>query len=125
MKQFIIACSLFSIAAQTLYAQDSILLRRYFRINLTLINGSARKGYLGVLSDSSLGISSSPVTMQVANSSKYPYQKIDYSDMQEMKVRRKSSVGRGVFYGSMIGLVTGFMAGVVQGSDPDKTVLIS
>ena len=124
MKQFIIICSLFGVITQTLSAQDSVLLKRYFRINLTLQNGDARKGYLSVLSDSSVGISHSPVAIQVANSSIYPYQKINYSDIQQMNVRRKSSVGRGLFYGSMIGIFTGIMTGLAMGSDPDHKVQI-
>ena len=86
-----------------------------------MTNGSESKGFLGVLSDTSLGLSQKPVTMQVIKSPNYPYQKINYSDIEGMTVKRKSSVGRGIFYGSMIGVVTGFLAGVVQGSDPDYT----
>jgi len=123
MKQFIIVCALLSVVTQTLSAQDSVLLKRYFIVNLTLLNGEIKKGYLSVLSDSSVGVSHSPVTIRVENSSPFPYQKINYSDIQEMNVHRHSSVGRGIFYGSMIGMVTGILTGLALGSDPDQTYL--
>ena len=121
MKQSLITLSLLFMFTHALPAQDSILLRRYFKVNLILLNGSESKGWLGVLSDTSIGLSQKPVTMQVIKSPKYPYQKINYSEIEGMTIKRKSSIGRGIFYGSMIGVLTGFLAGVVQGSDPDYT----
>ncbi len=48
---------------------------------------------------------------------------IDASKINIIKIRRKGKIGKGILIGSLTGLATGAIIGIVSGDDPDKTVV--
>ncbi len=112
------------LAMQAINAQEieTVTRKRIFKVNIHELNGSSHHGFLGYLSDSGLFVSKKPVMLQNEHNQFNTMNKFDYSILKEMRITRKSSVGRGILYGSMIGLFTGFAAGLISGNSPDKTV---
>lgn len=47
---------------------------------------------------------------------------IDVSKINIIKIRRIGKIGKGILIGSLTGLATGGIIGIISGDDPDKTV---
>jgi hypothetical protein len=127
MKKTIIGVGLLLCLTGNLTAQDSIpgiLRKRIFKMTITMADGSVNKGYLASLSDSVLSMSPFPLPAQSGAYPQHPWQSFGYSQLQTVRLQRKSSLGRGILYGALTGLTVGVISGLVQGNDPDKTVQI-
>jgi hypothetical protein len=112
MKQIMIFLGLTLLSSLKLVAQDGLPLRKivYKAIVITDTAGS-RRGYLRTFNDSMIMISPHPrPAMKVHTYERL--EQIHYSDIREVKLRRKNSVIRGV----AIGAITGLVAGVLIGS---------
>ena len=49
----------------------------------------------------------------------YNYQEISVYDINEIKIRRKGSIGRGILIGALYGAITGAIIGLVSGDDTE------
>lgn len=78
-------------------------------------------GFLNQITDSALILSSHPVALGYSGLPVNQLQNFQYSGLDKVQLQRKGSVGRGILHGSLIGLATGFIVGLVQGDDPIVT----
>jgi hypothetical protein len=124
MKPIITAVLLILITVQSGQSQDLKFKekRLYFHCRVYSTDGTTYKGWLGYLTDSSLLMAKKPINLQSEAYSKERMRSFDYSSLQQLKLQRKASVGRGILYGSLIGAATGFIVGLAMGDDPDRVV---
>lgn len=90
--------------------QDPTLLKKkvyVVRINNKLSNYSL--GYLQAISDSSLTINSEPIRYGVSSDGRL----ISYNDIDRLTIHRKGSVGRGILFGALGGIVIGGIVGAI------------
>jgi hypothetical protein len=106
----------FSIAQDTLPSRPIV-----FKTSIRTNQASIGNGYLSILTDSSLVLVKSRMAMDFPFSTQTTIQRFGYGDIQSICLRRPGSTGRGMLGGAFIGLLVGFLSGIVQGDDPSKT----
>jgi len=125
MKQIIIPVFLALMIVQAAQAQDLNIKKKkeYFRCFVYSTDGLVHKGWLGYLTDSSLLVAKNQTFLQSETYPRDKMQSFDYSSLQQLKLRKKGSVGRGILYGSLIGVASGFIVGMAMGDDPPQTTM--
>src|SRR5216683_789412 len=119
MKQIIFFPCLLILMEQSLTAQDGLPKKHIiYKARIAAINSATSTGYLSYITDSTLFLSEHPLAVQLPVSGESKLQTFHYSDLEKIQLQRKGSIGRGILCGSLIGLVTGFIAGFAQGDDP-------
>lgn len=94
---------------------------------------SKLKGFLYEKNDSSIIIREGFKNFKEIDSQEFTYDDlmnlpleytcIPFSNITEMKVRRKGRVGRGVFIGALTGFAVGGLIGLIDGDDPPDTFM--
>src|SRR5262245_792758 len=98
------------------HAQDSMPKRLIkFKVVAREMTGLKRTGYIGLINDSAMYISSTPVTMNKPGQPLLRNRTIDYSQLSAVYVKRKGAVGRGFLIGALAGSATGILVGLVSG----------
>jgi hypothetical protein len=116
MKPLKIILTLCIFSFLTGHAQDSLKKEKIFK---AVINPSTTHmtGFLANIADSSVYLSSTPALLQFrmvnTNLEKFDYRKID-----EIKIHRKGSVGKGVLIGSIAGMITGAIISAATYKEP-------
>lgn len=125
MKQIIIPFFFILMTVQTAQAQDLNFKAKeeYFHCRVYSLDGLLHKGWLGYLTDSSLLVAKNPTFLQSETYPKESMRSFDFSSIRQLQLQRKGSVGRGILYGSLIGVASGFIAGLAMGNDPDGTII--
>jgi hypothetical protein len=122
MKQTILLISLSFFLCLLLTAQDSFPSKHIiYKARILSSDSAVHFGFLNRITDSALILSSNPVALGFSGRPENQLQNFHYSGLDKVQLQRKGSVGRGILHGSLIGLATGFIFGLVQGDDPIVT----
>jgi hypothetical protein len=118
MKPLITILSLAALLSQSVKAQDSVTnkSRTYQAVVVTMKNVRAG-GYLSNLADSAACLATYPVHLQLRGLEDVAGQRFRYSDIQQITLKRKGRVGRGILAGVIIGTIVGGIAGLIAGGD--------
>lgn len=118
MKKFyliaiIVLCFLYS-----LNAQDSIQPKKIYNTWISLNSAPFNiKAVLYETKDSSISVSSS-VVKQDYSTGNFEISNLHINEIETIKIRRKGSVGRGVWIGALAGCALGGIIGLASGDDP-------
>ncbi len=122
MKQTILLLGLISLLCQLLIAQDSLPNKHIiYKARILSTTKDVHFGFLNRITDSMLILSNKPVALEYSSPDENQLQNFHYTGLDKVQLQRKGSVGRGILHGSLIGLATGFIVGLVQGDDPIVT----
>ena len=118
MKPLITILSLAALLSQSVKAQDSVSnrSRTYRAVVVTMENASAG-GYLSNLADSAACLATDPVPLQLRGREDVAGQRFRYNDIQQITLKRKGRVGRGILTGVIIGTIVGGITGLIAGGD--------
>jgi len=95
--------------------------KKLYKISVSLYHGGKSSGFIADVEDTAVHIVPSAASIRYNSYSDRDVEKVNYSDISKIVVRRKGSTGRGMLYGALIGLGTGVVAGLISGSDPVTT----
>jgi membrane associated rhomboid family serine protease len=122
MKRSILSLGLAIAVLSNNMAQDTASRQtKMYRITLKGENRQMSKGYLAMITDSVLYVSASPVPVNLMSINPAFLKPFDYGSINTVSLRRKGSIGRGLWKGALIGTVIGVIAGLASGNDdPNK-----
>ncbi|MEO8414058.1 MAG: hypothetical protein ABI472_10375 [Ginsengibacter sp.] len=104
--------------AQENLTPDSIpAKKRIYKVSLVTSDLKINSGYLANLGDSTLYVSQYPVYLTTFKPED-KYSAYSCGQVQTIELRRKGSVGRGLWKGALVGLSAGVIAGFASGDDP-------
>ena len=102
--------------------QDTAVIKtRYIKTTVTTNQASNIKGYLVSFDDSSLFIVKKITSFKGVKVYRLIADKVDYTNISNVVVKRKGAVGRGALYGAIAGALAGAAAGFLSGDDPPCT----
>jgi len=118
-----IVCAL--LLNQLTVAQDSLPQKHVvFRAKVKTYDGHVKTGCLQAIADSIISLSDKKSLLRFYRDDDHGSSSFNVASLDRVQLHRKGSVGRGIWGGALIGFATGFIAGIVQGNDEDKTVQI-
>lgn len=108
-------------------AQDSISSKhRIYKVTVTTeSSNSAAKSYLASVSDSSIFISSNAILFKGYGTSNVNYSKmnkINFADLDKVRLRRQGSTGRGLLKGAIVGVLGGTLLGPITYPKPKDDI---
>jgi hypothetical protein len=128
MKKFtltaVVLCLFYSLSGQ----EDSARLRitekdkklKIYKTWISLNNEpKVFKGALYEINDSSIMVSNSFVKKDYSTGN-FTLSKINYNDIENVKLRAKNNVGKGALIGTISGLLIGGLIGYLEGDDPPE-----
>ena len=118
MKRITCLAIICAIGLSSLAQEDNFQKARIYHARIRDMKGAGHKGFLDNFADSAVYLS--PMAIG-ANLYSYPQTKnhhFDYSQIDQLRLQRQGSIGRGILYGSLTGLLIGFIVGIAQGDDP-------
>lgn len=102
-----------------LKGQDSAVTKtRYIKTTVTTNKASNIRGYLVSFDDSSLFIAKKITSFKGVKLYPQSADKVDYTNISNVVVKRKGAVGRGAMYGAIAGALAGATRGLLAGDDP-------
>lgn len=91
-----------------------------YKVTITEINGKINKGYLAGFNDSMVYLLPYDFSKIGIKLSKHEtYDQFSYRQIDRISFRRKSSTGRGILYGGLIGSSVGLIAGAMVGEQTE------
>lgn len=106
-------------------AQDSLPEKHFvFRARVKTYDGQVKAGYLQAVTDSIISLSDKKSLLRFYMADEHAASNFNVTSLDQVQLQRKGSVGRGIWGGALIGFATGFIAGLVQGDDANRTVEI-
>ena len=115
---FILPMTVFAFVA---FCQEMDTRTKIFKVSVAAITQNTYRGYLVDIEDSAVLFTWNAEMIRMKRVLKEDITSIGYENIELIVLRRKSSVGRGILFGSMIGLATGMVAGYAKGDDPACT----
>jgi hypothetical protein len=118
MKPLITIVSLAALLSQSVKAQDSASNRsRTYRAVVVTMKNVRTGGYLSNLADSAACLATYPVQLKLRSLEDGAGQRFRYNDIQQITLKRKGRVGRGILTGAIVGTIVGGIVGLVSGGD--------
>lgn len=107
-------------------SQDTMMPQKLiaFRARVKTYDGQVKAGYLQAVTDSIISLSNARSVLRFDGAGEDAASNFKVASLDRVQLHRKGSVGRGIWGGALIGFATGFIGGIVQGNDPDRTVSI-
>src|ERR1700676_1009373 len=106
MKSVKILLQILILFNSSLIAQDSLQKRNIiFKVDINEIHLTMFKGYLAAMNDSVIFLSNKPRKFSFANRNLSGLQNFDYHIIEQVRLQRKASVGRGIMFGTISGFV--------------------
>jgi len=99
-------------------AHDSIPYKmRTFKVSVYTVSGQKITGYLPSITDTSLVISNNQHYLSQFPPKELKTTNLNFNQLELVTVRRKGATGRGILIGSLTGIGTGMIIGLVSGDD--------
>ncbi len=106
-------------------AQDSISSKhRIYKVTATTTDPTV-KGYLASVADSSIFISSNAIRFKgyrISNVNYSKMNKINFADLDKVRLRRQGSTGRGLLKGAIVGVLGGTLLGSITYTKPKDDI---
>lgn len=119
MYKIIISFLVIHLVCSQLKGQNSAVTKtRYIRTTVITNQASNIRGYLFSVDDSSMFITQKITSFKGIDMYQPGAQKVDYSNIANVRVKRKGAVSRGAVYGALVGALAGGTVGLLSGDDP-------
>lgn len=115
---FLLGCAI--CFCQVLFAQDTVLKREYYiKARVWETTGKMHNLYLADINDTAVILSAKPISFRrsFTDANALNYQQIDIA-----VVKRRGSVGRGILFGSLSGMVLGGLVGAITYRKCDECI---
>ncbi|HVM88111.1 MAG TPA: hypothetical protein VMT76_07965 [Puia sp.] len=123
MKPLLSAFACFLLIAHHISAQDSLPEKKgFFKTKVLTLNAISHSGYLYGIGDSILFLSDGKQPLCFYGSFKNSNLKLDYSDIESLRLYRKGKIWRSTVIGAATGIIIGAVIGFAGGDDPQGSL---
>ena len=119
MYKLIITLLVIHLLCIQLMGQHTVVAKtRYIKTTVITNQLGNIRGYLVSVNDSSMFIAKKITSFKGYNTNQPSSEKVDYSNIEKVIVKRKGAVSKGAVYGALIGALAGGAVGLLSGDDP-------
>lgn len=120
-KLFTLICFCFHFAcmSQVHSIPDNTTVKsKVFKAVITDRAGEPFMGYIAAFNDSAIWLTDNAASIRFNMVERESLEAIHYRNIEKVIVRRKNATGRGILFGTLAGLGTGVITGLIIGDDP-------
>lgn len=92
--------------------------QKIYKVSIAQTSAKIATGYLVAIKDTVLSLTPDAASIHFNAIEEKKLEKIHYSNIEQVTLKRKGSTGRGMLQGALIGFATGAITGLIMRDDP-------